>query len=185
MRCILSSVTRAATLAAVTLFGTVAAHAQAPGTPAPAYLGRYITTPADVQAIEQVTQDFRAALITKDAKKLSALLLNNRILFTSPASPAGVRKRRDTVDANADGVAYGGAQDFMNFIAGSKAPVEERFYNIRITQDGHVAWVLFDFDFLENGKVENHGIEVWQMLKTADERWKILSVVWTSHGAPK
>ncbi len=160
------------------------AHAQPAGAPVPAYLGRYQSTPADLRAIEQVTLDFRAALIAKDGKALSALLLNDHILFSSPASPAGVRKRRDTGNVHSDGVSPGGALDFINFVATSKLPIEERFYNIRTTQDGHLAWVLFDFEFLEDGKVENHGIEAWQLVKAADERWKILSVVWTSHGAP-
>jgi F420-0:gamma-glutamyl ligase-like protein len=45
--------------------------------------------------------------------------------------------------------------------------------------------VTFDFDFLENGKVENYGVEVWQMIKDADDTWKILSVVWSSNGSPR
>ena len=152
---------------------------------APPYIGKRVTIPADVQAIEKVTVDFRTALSTKDGKLLSSLLVNDRILFTSPRSPAGVRKQRQDSDVHADGIAAGGAQDFIRFVATSRVPIEERFYNIRIVQDGHLAWVIFDFDFLEDGKVENHGVEVWQMLKTADETWKILSVVWSSNGAPR
>ena len=148
-------------------------------------IGRYESSEADTQAILQVTADFRQALVSKDPKKLSGLLLNSKILFASPASPARVRKARAERDPQADGVPQGGATDFLNFIATSKVPIEERFHNIRITQDGHLAWVLFDFEFLEDGKVENHGLEAWQMLKTADESWKILSVVWSSRGAPK
>jgi len=151
----------------------------------PSYVGKYEASEADSQAILKVTVDFRQALIGKDTRKLSGLLLNSKILFASPASPARVRKARSERDLHADGVAPAGAADFLNFIATSKVPIEERFHNIRITQDGHLAWVMFDFEFLEDGKVENHGIEAWQMLKTADESWKILSVVWSSRGAPK
>lgn len=151
----------------------------------PAYVGSRETSAADLQAIERVTVDFRTALKTRNGKLLSGLLLNDQILFTSPRSPAGVRKQRDESNVHADGVGRGGAQEFIRFVATSKLPIEERFYNIKIVQDGHVAWVSFDFDFLEDGKIENHGVEVWQMLKGADETWKILSVVWSSKGAPR
>lgn len=149
----------------------------------PSYLGARESSPADIQAIEQVTLDFRTALKARDAKLLSTLLLNDKILFVSPRSPASVRKQRET-NVHADGISSG-AQDFMRFVAGSKVPIEERFFNIKVLQDGHLAWVTFDFDFLEDGKVENHGVEVWQMIKDAAGAWKILSVVWSSHGAPR
>jgi hypothetical protein len=161
----------------------VAAHmacAQLPG-----HVGRLDATEADRQAILQVTADFRDALSRSDAKRLSGLLLHTGILFSTPASPARVRALRAERNVHADGVGQAGAVDFLNFVATAKVPIEERFHNIRITQDGHLAWVMFDFEFLEAGKVENHGLEVWQMLKTADDRWKILSVVWSSHGAPR
>lgn len=106
-------------------------------------------------------------------------------MFASPASPTRVRKARSTHDLHDDGTAHAGATDFLRFIATSTEPVEQRFHNIRITQDGHVAWVMFDFEFLEGGRVENYGIETWQMLKTADDSWKIISVVWSSRGSPR
>lgn len=151
----------------------------------PNYIGQYEASTSDTQAIEKVTVDFRAALISKDAAKLSSLLLNSKILFTSPLPPAAIRKRRGEGNLHADGLAEIGAADFLHFVANSKTAIEERFYNIRITQDRHLAWVMFDFEFLEDGKVENYGVETWQMIKMADESWKIISVVWSSHGAPK
>jgi hypothetical protein len=32
--------------------------------------------------------------------------------------------------------------------------------------------------------VARYGVEAWQVLKTAGEKWKILSIVWSSHDAP-
>jgi len=156
------------------------ASAQVPG-----YIGRYESSRKDSDAIMQVTKDFQAALFGKDARKLSSLLVNSRILFSSPASPAGSRKRREKTDISFDGIDQAGAPAFLDFIAKSIEPVEEKFYNIRITQDGHIAWVMFDFEFLQANKVENYGLEVWQLLKTDDSTWKIMSVVWSSRGSPK
>lgn len=66
----------------------------------------------------------------------------------------------------------------------SDKPVEEKFYDVRITQDDNLALVMFDYEFLVDGKMENYGIESWQLMKTAG-KWKIFSVVWSQHPAPK
>ncbi len=50
---------------------------------------------------------------------------------------------------------------------------------MKITQDRNVAWVMFDYEFAVNGKTQNYGIETWQMMKVADDKWKIASVIWT------
>ncbi len=167
------------------VFLACATAALSPHAQVPNHIGKYDSTEADTQAILKVTTDFRSALTSKDPKKLSALLLHSKILFASPASPARVRKVRSDLDLHADGIPQAGAAEFLSFIAASKESIEERFYNIRITQDGHVAWVIFDFEFLQGGRVENYGVETWQMLKTADDSWKIMSVVWSSRGTPK
>ncbi len=167
-------------LAACLAASTLTVHAQVPS-----YLGRYEGSQPDTDAIVQVTKDFQAALLGKDAKKLSSLFLNSKILFTSPASPARVKQRRQAGEVGFDGINAAGASDFVAFIAASAEVIEEKFYNIRITQDRHLAWVMFDFEFLEGKQVTNHGLEMWQLLKTDDGTWKIFSVVWSSHGAPK
>lgn len=150
----------------------------------PAYVGKHTSTPADIAAITKVTDDFQAALRNKDTLLLSSLLLNNRILFSSPLPPEAIRKVSDTVDVHFDGLP-GTASQFIEFVKREKGLVEERFYNIKITQDGHAAFVLFDYDFRIDGKVSNYGVEQWQMMKSKDGSWKIASVFWTFNPAPK
>jgi hypothetical protein len=79
----------------------------------------------------------------------------------------------------------GGYAEFARFIGSSKGAVEEKFYNVKITQDGNVAWVMFDYEFLVDGKAQNYGVETWQMMKVADDKWKIASVMWTMNHPPK
>ena len=55
--------------------------------------------------------------------------------------------------------------------------------NIEILQ--HLAWVIFDFEFVQDSKVARHGVEAWQVVKTTGDKWKILSIVWSSHDAPQ
>lgn len=166
------------------LFAALSAPLHAAETSAK-HAARRISNPADIAAIEQVAKDFQAALAAKDAKRLSTLMHNGDILFTSPPAPEHVQRIRDKMDVNFSGMAPFGYRSFAEFVATAPVPVAERFYNMQITQDGHLAWALFDFDFVEDGKVLNHGVEAWQLLKGADGKWRIFSVVWTSKGEPK
>ena len=139
-----------------------------------------VSTPEDVAAITAVTEQFQAALKSKDVKALSALMLNSNIMWTAPMSDQRVQKVRAELDPNFDGVRAGGYTDFARFVKDSKLPIEERFYNVKVTQDGDLAWVMFDYEFVGDGKVENYGVETWQMVKRGGQ-WKILSVVWSVH----
>jgi hypothetical protein len=143
------------------------------------YSSKRISNPEDIQAIQQVVEDFRLAIINKDGKKLSTLVLNSRILFTSPGDQKAVDKIRER-DVNFDGVGVGGFYAFSNFVSTTPNKIEEKFYNIEITQDGVLAWVMFDYEFYENDKVGNYGVEHWQLRKT-DGKWKIFSVIWSQY----
>lgn len=151
----------------------------------PSHVGKYESTPEDIAAINKVVQDFQTALKTKNVKLLSSLMLNSNIMWSSPPSPERIAKVRETIDVNFDGVSPMGYPAFAEFIKSEKEVVEERFYNVRITQDKHIAFVLFDFDFRIGDKVINHGLEAWQMMKGVDGKWKIASVYWSSKGTPK
>ena len=147
----------------------------------PAHVGRHTTTPEDQREIRQVVTDFQTALKKKDIRQLASLMLHSDIEFVSPPSPENLRKIRTEVDPNANGLRAGGFRDFARFIRESKVPVEERFYNLKITQDKHVAWVMFDYEFVEDGKVWNYGIESWQMMKNIEGKWKIANVWWSTN----
>jgi ketosteroid isomerase-like protein len=151
----------------------------------PAYIGKYVTSPQDTTAINKVIDDFQAAIKTKDRKLLSTLVLDSNILFDAPMSPEDVAYVRDKHDVTFNGMRAGGYNDFVRFIGMEKGAFEEKFYNVKITQDGHVAWVMFDYEFIKDGKTQNYGVETWQMMKAADSKWKIASVMWTMNRPPK
>ncbi|MYM23927.1 hypothetical protein GTP46_14840 [Duganella sp. FT135W] len=145
----------------------------------PAYIGKHVATPEDTRAINKVIEDFQTAIKTKDRKLLSTLVLNSNILFDSPMNPEDIEYVRDKHDTTFDGLRAGGYGEFARVIGMSKEAIEERFYNVKITQDGNVAWVMFDYEFVRDGKTQNYGIETWQMMKVIGGSWKIASVMWT------
>ena len=148
------------------------------------YTSRRETSPDDSKAILQVMTKFQDAIKTKDPKALSTLVLNDHILFTKVLDGKEKQMINDSSDVNFDGINYGGYLRFAQLLATSKETVEEKFYNVNVTQDGPVAWVMFDYQFLRAGTVSNHGVETWQMFKPDGKIWKILSVVWSSHDGP-
>lgn len=152
------------------LFPTLAA-AETP------YLSRRVTTPEDTAAIAEVVEAFRLGIIHKDGPALSNLVLDSDIMFTSPGDQARVDAVR-AYDPHFNGIGTGGFGAFARYISTTQDTVEEKFHNVEIVQDGPVALVTFDYEFYGNGKLENYGLEHWQMRKT-DGRWKIFSVIWT------
>lgn len=164
------------------LFAAVLVTGAASAAETPSYIGRRIATLEDTQAINKVVADFQAAIKAKDVRLLSSLMLNSNMLFRSPAPPEVIKSVREKVDPNFDGIADGGGyRDFINFLMKEKAAVEEKFYNVQISQDDNVAWVMFDYEFLIDAKTTNYGVETWQLMKNADGQWKIISVLWTTH----
>jgi hypothetical protein len=132
---------------------------------------------ADVAAINQIVEQFKAAIIAHDGKALGSLFLQDHDSWLSVADAAtftAVRAR----NPNAPKVLKGSWRQFADFIQADPKPVEERFYNVRIDTNGAVGSVYFDFDFLEDGKVTNRGSEAWQMVR-AEDGWKISSMLYS------
>ena len=163
------------------LFFTQAAHC----VETPKYIGQYKSTPEDLAAIQLVIKKFQTAIKTNDGKLLSTLVISNSILFSSPLPPEAIKLTREKKDVNFNGMTPNGYEDFARSIQTSKNANEEKFYNLKVTQDGNVAWVQFDYEFVSNKKTNNYGIEVWQMFKSMDESWKIFSVVWSMNFLPE
>jgi hypothetical protein len=132
---------------------------------------------ADVAAIDQVVQQFKAAIIAKDGKTLGALFLQDHDSWLSVADAPSfaIFKARDP---KARKVFPSTWKKFAEFVQGSPKPIEERFYNVRIDTNGAVGSVWFDFDFLQDGKVSNRGSESWQMVRDEDG-WKISSMLYS------
>jgi hypothetical protein len=132
---------------------------------------------ADVAAINQVVEQFKAAIIAHDGKVLGSLFLQDHdswLAVADTATFAAVKARHP----DARKILPDSWKHFADFIQTAPKPVEERFYNVRIDTNGAVASVWFDFDFLEDGKVSNRGSETWQLVR-AEDGWKISSMLYS------
>ncbi len=138
---------------------------------------KFNSNPEDITKIRGVLEEFRQDIIHKDGNALTKLVLNPNVFFHHINRQDEVDSARKK-DAQFDGIGPSQLDGFAQFLATTKDKVEEKFRNIEIRQDGPLALVTFNYDFVDNDEVTNSGIEHWQMCKI-DGQWKILSVVWT------
>ena len=134
---------------------------------------------ADVAAISQVVEQFKAAIIARDGKTLDALFLKDHdswlvVAAVDDANWAAVKAH----NPKARRVIADSRKQFVEFIQNSPKQVEERFYKVRIDTNGAVGSVYFDFDFLQDGKVSNRGSESWQMVR-GEDGWKIGAMLYS------
>jgi hypothetical protein len=134
---------------------------------------------ADVAAIKQVVEQFKAAIVAHDGKTLESLFVQDHdswltVAAVDDATWAEVKAR----NPKARRYRAGSRRQFVEFVQTNPKPIEERFYNVRIDTNGAVGSVYFDFDFIEDGKVGNRGSETWQMLRTEDG-WKIGAMLYS------
>ena len=132
---------------------------------------------ADVAAINQVVEQFKAAIIAHDGKTLDSLFLQGHDSWLTVADdkmwaevkPRHPKARKWFADSR---------RKFVDFVQTSPKAIEERFYNVRIDTNGAIGSVYFDFDFLDDGKVTNRGSETWQMVRDEDG-WKIAAMLYS------
>jgi hypothetical protein len=139
----------------------------------------YKSNADDLAKIRSVLEEFRQDIIHKDGYAITKLILNPDVLFhhiNNQEEVDGARKQ----NAQFDGVGPSQLGGFVKFLATSKDKLEEKFHNIEIRQDGDLGLVTFNYEFVINDKINNSGIEHWQLCKS-DGQWKILSVTWTSY----
>jgi len=129
----------------------------------------------DLTKIRGVLEEFRQDIIRKDGYALTKLALNPNVLFHHINTQEEVDSTRK-YNAQFDGIGPSQLDGFAKLLATMKDKVEEKVHNIEIRQDGPLALVTFNYDFVDKDKVTNSGIEHWQMCKI-DGQWKILSVV--------
>ena len=133
----------------------------------------------DIMRIRGLLDEFRQDIIRKDGYALTKLVLNPDVLFHHTNTQEEIDSARK-YNAQFDGIGPSQLDGFAKLLATSKDKLEERFRNIEIRQDGPLGLVTFNYDFVINDKVQNTGLEHWQVCKM-DGQWKILSVTWTVH----
>lgn len=142
----------------------------------PAYLGRHETNEADRQAIEHVLETYTQSVNTGDRARFESILLDPDIPFSS----ADAATRPDDKGL----LSTRHYADFKAAVFDSGERFDQRFYNVRIEQDGDLAQVALDFVTLRKGSGRGgHGWKVLHLLKVRGD-WKIASEFYTARAIP-
>jgi len=147
------------------------------------HLPRSHSPTPDIQAVEQVVERFRVAILHKDKPSYMRLFFSERPeaigwqAVVDDAKLAQIQRERPQA-IKARPIPGNNFVALIDSVVASKAVEEERIANLRIDTDGEIASASFDYAYLTDGKVSNWGKEHWQLLRT-EQGWKIFSVVYT------
>ncbi|GJI94675.1 hypothetical protein RugamoR57_13930 [Duganella caerulea] len=139
--------------------------------------------------IQNVVATFRDSIIKKDAPTFMKLFLKRDIpwigVVTDKSLALAVASRNDPKAPPLEKLLPDiNPQEYIDWVARDKAPIEETFENVRIDTDGEVAQVWFDYNFYNSGCKEALGKEAWQLVNTRDG-WKINSVIFSVESPPR
>jgi hypothetical protein len=130
--------------------------------------------------IQAVVESFRTAIIEKDKPRFLALFHGMAIpwLAVNEDSSLAKLRKRNPDTSKADPIGTPGPDAFIDFVMNAPMPMEEKFSNVRITTDGMIASVFFDYSFHQGDYKSNWGTEAWQLVNT-ESGWKINSVIYS------
>jgi len=135
---------------------------------------------ADVAAVRAVAAAFRSAIQTKDEAAFRALFVAGPVVWQGVDSKAIRAAERPSGGSTPDLAPADSPASFIRDIARHPGRTDESMANIRVTTDGVIAAVSFDFVYSRDGRPLNRGLECWHLLNTA-AGWRIASVVWSNH----
>ena len=130
--------------------------------------------------IREVIEIFRTSIVEKDKTKFLKIIYNESIPWIGVYDPATIALMREgsTTESKPSRIEVSTVKEFIEGISKNPGKLEEQFANIRITTDGSIGSVVFDYRMVQDGVVANYGEEAWQLVNT-DDGWKINSVIYT------
>lgn len=149
-------------------------------TPAPSIAQTQTTNDrhADEAAIEQVMNQYHAAILAHDGAALAALFLPDANLWLNVLADSAYA-RAQAKSPTAEKVRVSNYKDFAKLVSTTPKSFDPEHSNVAIHTDGTIAAVYFDFVFNVDGKANNRGSESWQLVKAADG-WRIASIIYSS-----
>jgi hypothetical protein len=138
------------------------------------------TSKVDVKKIEVVIEAFRMSLIDKNKSVFINLFYNETVpwlgvasaqtIALAPPAKEGERQRPKISSSN--------YLSFIDWIVSTPKAIEEKFWDVKILQDGDIASVHFKYSFHQDNKKTNWGDEAWHLVRT-EQGWKITSVIYS------
>jgi ketosteroid isomerase-like protein len=128
--------------------------------------------------IEHLMGDFHQAVASHNGARVSSMFIDEGSAWFNVLSDAAYESARAKNPA-ALKVRHSSFEEFAKFVSSSHAALDPQHSNVQIHTDGTIAAVYFNYVFLVDGKPENQGSEMWQLVKASDG-WKIAAITYSS-----
>lgn len=132
---------------------------------------------SDKKEIRKIIHLFQTSIITKDSVTFDSLFSKGNVNWIGVVKDRSQQKR---IQANPDikKSDYPGTYErFFQYVL-MKGKKEEKFKNIRITNDDVIASVTFDYSFWVDNKMTNWGKECWHLIKI-NGKWEITGIIFS------
>lgn len=129
--------------------------------------------------LQQVIQEFQAAISEKDSMKFNKLFFQNEVPFVGIMSPKTEQSIKKNM-SDFEGVSVSNSRKFIREICKTQKAQREDFYNINIYSDGMIASIMFDYSFTSGDKMFQWGNEKWNLVYDQG-KWLITDVVYSIH----
>ena len=129
--------------------------------------------------LKRVLSAFMQCIIDKDSLQFVNLFYDGPIVWTGvyKIKSQEMRRKKDSTRVN-NYFKSDPAREISKMIADSGKRLEEKFYHVHMHEDGTIAAITFDYDYLVDGTTYNWGKESWGLIK-ANGKWKIASIVFS------
>jgi len=138
----------------------------------------------ETSKIEAIIEVFRVSIINKDKPSFVDLFYNETVpwlgvssdktlALAPPPPPKENKKVRQRTKVNG-----GNYLSFIDWIVSTPKAIEEKFWDVKILQDGDIASVHFKYSFHQDENKTNWGEEAWHLVRT-EQGWKIASVIYS------
>lgn len=124
-----------------------------------------------------IINSFQKAIAEKDSTSFKRLFFHDKVAFTGIMSQATENSIKQDYP-EFEGVAVSESSRFIREICLSKKAHRETFYNVRMTGDGNIAQISFDYAYYSSDKLIQWGHEMWQLARDG-KRWLITDVTYS------
>ncbi|NGZ86169.1 nuclear transport factor 2 family protein [Duganella aceris] len=138
---------------------------------------------SDTVDVRHLMDAYHEAVLGHDGERLASLFLPKGGVWLNVLSEQAYAAAR-AKSPDAVKVRVGSFADFAKLVSTSKSSFNPIHSDLKLSSDGTIASVYFDFVFLIDGKEQNRGSEAWQLVKGADG-WRIAALIYSSSPATK
>ena len=137
------------------------------------------TVAADTVDVQHLMDAYHEAVVSHDGERLAALFLPKGSVWLNVLSDEAYAAAK-AKSPDAPKVRMGSVTDFARLVSTAKSTFNPTHDHLKISSDGTIASIYFDFVFLIDGKAQNCGSEAWQLVK-GNDGWRIAALTYSSN----